>query len=102
MIRHIVLFRFRKDGGEGNFEKARQEMRSRLDALPLKIDVIRSFETGININPIPRAWDMALDSVFESMEDLEEYRVHPAHQEVVAWFETVKESAASVDYEIKQ
>ena len=99
MIRHIVLFRFSREGGQESFERARQEMKSRLDTLPAKIDVIRSFETGININPIERAWDLALDSVFDSMEDLEKYRVHPAHQEVVDWFGTVKEAAASVDYE---
>ena len=99
MIRHIVLFKFRKTEDPENFERTRNEMKSKLDALPDVINVIKYFDTGININPIQRAWDLVLVSEFESMEDLETYRVHPAHQEAVEFFNSVKDQAASVDYE---
>ena len=79
MIRHIVMFKFRKMDDRENFERIRIEMKEKLDALPQVIKEIKTFETGINVNPIPRAWDLVLVSEFESMEDLEKYRVHPVH-----------------------
>ena len=99
MIRHIVLFKFKNNHGPENLDRIRNEMKSKLDALPDIIDVIKYFDTGVNINPIERAWDLVLVSEFESMEDLEIYRGHPAHQQAVEFFSTVKEQSASVDYE---
>ena len=99
MIRHIVMFKLKGSGELKEKEKARKELKARLDELPSRIEQIRSFETGVNINPTPQAYDLVLVSEFDSMDDLEIYRVHPAHQEVVQYLEGVREQTAAVDYE---
>ena len=98
MIRHIVMFRLRDTGDERALEKIKQEVKSRLEALPAKIDVIRSMEVGINVVSSDRAFHVALVSTFDSLEDLETYRVHPDHQEVVKYIGGVREQSASVDF----
>jgi hypothetical protein len=93
------MFKFNDRDNRENLERNINEMKEKLDALPQIISEIRNFETGVNINPNERAWDLVLVSEFESMEDLEKYRVHPAHQEVVKFFKPLKDMSASVDYE---
>jgi hypothetical protein len=80
-------------------EALRQEVKERLEKLPAKIDVIRSLEVGINVVTQARAFDVVLVSTFENLDDLEIYRVHPAHQEFVDYVTKMREQVASVDYE---
>ena len=74
-------------------------MKKRLEALPSRIEVIRSLEVGINLVEQARAFDIVLVSTFDSLDDLEKYRVHPAHQEFVNYVAQIREKVASVDYE---
>jgi hypothetical protein len=69
-----------------------------LESLPGKIEVIRKMEVGLNIVISDRAYDLVLDSSFDSLEDLETYRVHPAHREVVSYIANYKENSAAVDF----
>ena len=100
MIRHVVMFKLKKSDNPSQDEKMKQEVKSRLDALPAKIDVIRSMEVGINVVLSERAFDLVLVSTFDSLDDLETYRVHPDHQEVVQFISGIKEQTAAVDFEI--
>jgi hypothetical protein len=81
-------------------EHNKRELKKRLEALPPKINVIRSMEVGINVKESPRAFDVVLVSTFDNLDDLETYRVHPAHQEVVSYVGQIREQTASVDYEM--
>ncbi len=98
MIRHIVLFKLVHSGDEEALRRARNEVKNRLEALVGKIDVIRTMEVGINLVESGRAFDIALVSAFDNLEDLETYRVHPAHQEVVKYISEFKEQSAAVDF----
>jgi hypothetical protein len=93
------MFRFREPEEGKSLESVRNDLKKRLDALPPVINEIKAFETGINMYSGPGIWDLVLVSEFESSEDLEKYRVHPAHRKVVEFFKTVKDISASVDYE---
>ena len=99
MIRHIVMFKLQRTGDEESLEEIKMEVKNRLEALTASIDVIRSMEVGINVVKSDRAFDIALVSTFNSLEDLETYRVHPDHQEVVSYIATVKDKSAAVDFE---
>ena len=46
-----------------------------------------------------RNYDLALYSRFATMEDLDAYRIHPYHKEVVAELKSRSESIIAVDYE---
>ena len=98
MIRHIVMFKLKKTGEDESLEEIRKEIKKRLEELPRKINVIRSMEVGINVVRSERAFDVALISSFNSLDDLETYRVHPEHQEVVKYIGSVKEQSAAVDF----
>jgi hypothetical protein len=70
-----------------------------LDGLAAKITVIRYLETGLNVLPSDRAYDLCLIIHFDSLDDLATYQSHPDHVEVATYLRTAAESVASVDYE---
>ena len=100
MIKHIVIFKL-KDHAEG-CDKAENavQVKTMLDRLPGKIEQIRDYEVGIDINKSERAFDIALYSSFDSLEDLQIYAKHPAHLEVVDFITKVRIEGKVVDYEV--
>lgn len=94
MITHIVLFRL-KDRGAENVERTREV----LEGLRGKVPVLRHLEVGTDVLHSERSFDLALTAKFDSLDDLQAYQVHPAHQEVVKYLAGVRESAFVVDYE---
>ena len=100
MIHHIVMFKLSESPDMRQKEAHKQEIKERLERLPAEIDVIRSMEVGINVVAQARAFDVVLVSTFDNLDDLETYRIHPAHQEFVKYVGQIREQTASVDYEI--
>ena len=70
-----------------------------LEALPEKIDIIREMKVEINVNPKKTMYDAILLSAFDSIEDVERYRVHPEHKKISEFVSLIRENRASVDYE---
>lgn len=96
MVKHIVTFKL-KGTPEERLEIARRFAEA-LDALPEKIDVLQSMETGINENPA-EDWDVVLTAVVPTMADVAVYANHPAHLAAAALLAAHKDSRACVDYE---
>ena len=97
MIRHIVVWRLADAPDKA--EKA-QAIKTNLEALKDKIDVIREIQVGINFNETEAASDIVLVSTFDSKEDLNTYIGHLAHKAVGA--ELVRPNVSErrvVDYE---
>lgn len=69
-----------------------------IEALPAKISVIRKIEVGLNVNP-DEAWNIALNSEFDSLEDVKFYAAHPDHVAAGKIIADAKASRACVDYE---
>ncbi|MDO6354216.1 Dabb family protein [Caloramator sp. CAR-1] len=100
MIKHIVMWRL-KDEAEGRRkDENAKAMKSILEDLKGKIDVIQHLEVGINFAKSDAAFDVALYSEFKSKEDLEKYINHPEHKKVVEFINKVREERYVVDYEI--
>jgi hypothetical protein len=100
MIKHIVMFKL-KDEAEGNRkEENARKIKEILDALPKKISQIKLYEVGINISESPSAADLCLVSGFQSVDDLNKYRVHPDHQKALDFILKVIDESRVVDYEI--
>ncbi|MNV67818.1 Stress responsive A/B Barrel Domain protein [compost metagenome] len=55
---------------------------------------------GADIIHSDRSFDIALVTVVASLDDLQAYQVHPAHKEVIAHINEVKELSIAVDYVI--
>lgn len=79
-IRHIVMWKL---SATTNEERAQQagEIKSALEALNGVIPEIKSLTVSQNIHKIGDNFDVVLDSVFDSIADVETYAAHPAHVE---------------------
>jgi hypothetical protein len=99
MIKHIVMFSFKEFAEGMNKEQIISEIKARFEALPDKIPFLRTFEVGRNIGVSPFAYDLILYSQFVSLEQLEQYQIHPAHEDIKAFLNNLKEQVAAVDYE---
>lgn len=100
MIKHIVMFKMQENAeGSSGTDNARK-IKEILDKLPDQIPQIKLYEVGLNIAESPVAWDIVLDSGFDSISDLNEYRNHPAHQEALDFIKKVIDESSVVDYEI--
>jgi len=88
-----------KDAVDGlKKEEILNKMKAMLQVLPSKIEEIKTFEIGENFNPNPHAYELSLNSSFETKEDLLIYANHSEHVIVAAYFNQVAEKKAVVDY----
>ena len=69
-----------------------------LRALKASIPALYKMEVGANISTRPAAYDIVLVSEFKNEDDLNAYRVHPKHQEVLDYMKQIISDAKVVDY----
>ena len=100
MVKHIVLWTF-KESAEGKTKQENlKETKELLEGLKGKIKEVKRLEVGINFNPGPHAYDLALYSEFSSKEALLAYTNHPEHQKIVEHLSRVRDQRIVVDYEV--
>jgi len=76
-----------------------QEIKTALEALIDKIDILRKIQVDFNINPA-ETWDFILTTELDSLEDVEKYANHPDHVAVSKnLIGPVKADRACVDHE---
>ena len=97
MITHIVLFKL-KEFSASERAAIREELKAKLEALKEKTGVVVQLDVAINELHEEKNYDLMLFSRFRSEEDLETYRIHPAHQEVVVRVGEVAASRAAIDF----
>jgi hypothetical protein len=100
MIRHIVLWTFQEQAGGRDKPENLSRARSLLMALKGNIAVIRDWEVAITAGTPGDSGDLALNSTFDSPEDLSAYQNHPEHQKVVAFLRSVHSGKVVADYDI--
>lgn len=98
MINHVVLFKL-KDFPVEKKKEIIAELKSLLGGLKDKISELKYIEVGTNYELNAKSFDIALITHFDSLEDLDKYRVHPEHQKVVARVVETTAERAAVDYE---
>ncbi len=98
MINHVVLFKL-KDYPEAERPMIIAEMKVLLEGLKGKIDELKYIEVGVNYELNLKSYDMVLISHFNSVEELDKYRVHPEHKKVLARFSELRLERAAVDFE---
>lgn len=94
MVKHIVMWTLK----EKNQDKA-LEIKNGLEGLKEKLSYIKFIEVGINFNTTDSAYDIVLNSDFETKEDLNKYQVSEEHLEVAAKVRDAVSKRAVVDYE---
>lgn len=96
MVKHIVMWNIQESLDK---EETLQTLKSTLEGLMGKVEVLRKVEVGFNYNDTPSAHEVVLYTEFDSKEDLETYLVHPAHVEAGKYVRSVVKDRVVVDYE---
>ena len=99
MVKHIVIFKLRDEIAQEEKLDIMNRFKVAIESLPAKIPFIRKIEVGLNINPA-EAWNIALYSEFDSLEDVKAYATHPEHVAAGKIIADAKENRACVDYEL--
>ena len=98
MVIHLVFFKLLPEAGGKTAAENQAEMIRRLQELPAKIPELQSLSAGADFSRTPASFDVGLYTAFADEAAMETYRVHPAHQEVVAFIKEVTSDRAVVDY----
>ena len=95
ILRHVVLFAFKKNAGDGV-----QEVEKAFCRLPQVIPQIRHFEWGtdVSIENIQHGFTHCFVLSFASAKDRDEYIVHPEHQAFGQLAQPYFENVLVVDY----
>ena len=98
MINHVVLFKFKNYDRPEEKQEVMNEFKSKLLALTEYIPQLKFVSVGLNYQLETPAYDVCLQTHFESIEDLDIYRVHPEHVKVVEFVADHIAERAAVDY----
>lgn len=94
MLTHIVCWKYKAETTEQEIETHITKLKN----LPNAISNILSFEVGRDVLHLERSFDTGLVATYPNREALDEYTIHPAHQEVVALGKQIAEKVVSVDF----
>lgn len=98
MVKHIVLFKLKESLTAEAKSEVANCFKNAIEALPASIPFIRKVFVGANINAA-EAWDICLESEFDSLDDVKAYAVHPAHVAAAGILKDAKADRACCDYE---
>lgn len=97
-LKHIVMWRFQGFAEGRTKQENAQWMKEHLEALVGQIPELLSAEVGINIKESDAAYDAVLTASFRSLDDLENYKIHPLHKEISNYCKKVRTSRVVVDF----
>ena len=100
MIEHVVMWKFADVAEGASREENMQIAKNRLLALPAVIPEIKLMQVGRDVCHTAASYDMMLVTRFESMDDLNVYRVHPAHVAVADFIGKVTVARVALDAEL--
>ena len=96
MIRHIVFFKMNKATGDRETQELAEDLKVLKSATGgLMKECVVAFDVVHSDN----SYDLALNSLFDNLDDLEKYRVHPEHVKVVTKIKKLCSLTAKIDYE---
>ena len=96
MIKHLVLFKFK----EGVTDREREGLAYELECLSGVVSQVKSLQVAFDAGRKNNSYDLALDSEFDTMADMECYLAHPAHVKALENVSRLCQSVAKVDYEM--
>lgn len=94
MLRHFVFIKYTPGTSDAHIDEFLRMTR----ALPASIPTVRDLEVGRDVLRGARSWDVMLAMRFESLDELREYQVHPAHRALMAFNDPQVADVGSVDF----
>ncbi len=96
MIKHIVCFKLK----DNSIEK-KKEAKEVLMSMKGKVDLIKDINVGIDFLGSARSYDVILEVILDSVEDLEKYQNDEYHCNIVKkYMHSVREASVAIDYEL--
>ena len=100
MVIHLVFFNMLPEAEGSTGPENAGRLVELLRGLPAQIPEIVELEAGPDFSRSPASYDVGLLTKFRTRADLETYRVHPAHQEVVEFVRKTTAARAVTDFEV--
>ncbi|MFQ6860755.1 MAG: Dabb family protein [Beduini sp.] len=102
MIQHIVMFKFKEEANGKSKQENLLEAKERMLKLKDEIKQVVSLEVYFNDEQaVKDNYDYILVSTFQTMEDLNQYQVHPSHVAFGQYITPLRESRVCIDYKIE-
>lgn len=99
MINHVVLFKLKEFPTEEEKLAILCQFKDKLLALRSVITELKYMEVGTHYLLKSSSFDLCLISHFETVEDLEKYKVHPEHVKLLDFITSVTTDRAAIDFE---
>ena len=99
MINHVVLFKFKKYPSDSEKQTEISKIEEALMGLAGKIDELKYIEVGVNYDLAAQSHDICLITHFDSIDQLDAYRIHPEHVKVARLIAQHAVERAAVDFE---
>ena len=93
------MFKFTDVKNEQDKLKKSKKMQDAFGSMKNKIDIVQSYEIGINSKITDFSYDVVITSTYNNWNDLETYIQHPEHQKAIKTCSDIKKEKAVVDYE---
>ena len=98
MISHVVLFKLKEFETIEEKQMVINELKSKLMNLENLINELKFIEVGKNLTIDSPSFDLCLITHFNSIDDLEKYKVNPEHMKVFDFIKKVTVDRAAVDF----
>ncbi|MBN1928173.1 MAG: Dabb family protein [Chlorobiaceae bacterium] len=99
MIRHIVMWRLKKEAHGNSAEVNARLIKEKLEKLPGRIPGLLALEVGLDLSRTESSADVVLFSEFSDKAALEVYQRHPEHQALIPFIGGASSERRVVDYE---
>lgn len=100
MVRHIVMWVLKEELGGETKEQVMGKIKKDLEALKKVRPEIVEIQVAFNINPAEK-YDLVLNSLFHTLEDVKTYAVSPEHTEVAAYIKGKAAVRSAIDFEVE-
>ena len=95
MIRHIVMFKIKDE-----FKDEIPQLVKNFYGMKGRIEGMVDLEAGADVLHSERSYDIALTTVFDTMEHFQAYQTHPVHMPVKKRMHEVRSGSVACDFEI--
>ena len=96
MIIHVALFKFKPEVSKEVIDNAMNEVR----VLKNKIPHVLEISAGENFSKHSKGFTHAIVVKFNSKEDIDSYRAHPAHKPIADKLDSIEEDSIGIDFEV--
>jgi len=100
MVKHIVLWRLKKELSPLEKQQAYERIKAGFEALPGRIPGLLKIEIGLDVSQGPDSSDLILYSEFESRASVAAYEAHDLHNALAPLVREVRIERRVADFEV--